>query len=100
MSLIACSGCRRHVRAGDGACPFCGAAVLGAPAPGRPLARLGRAALFAVGATVSVTAAGCDTFNPAPAYGAPPIDAGPDDAAVGVDAGEGIAPLYGGAPGD
>lgn len=32
MALIPCSSCDRHVRPGDSACPFCGAAML-RPAP-------------------------------------------------------------------
>jgi hypothetical protein len=54
--LHPCPSCNRHVRAGDAACPFCGTALAAAPprVPGAPalLGRLGRAALFAAGATL------------------------------------------------
>lgn len=109
MRLTACSGCQRHVRVSEGACPFCGAEVDAASAPPVPvdLGRLGRAALFAFGATLGATAVGCDSA-PAPAYGAPPIDAGQDAGGpapaygapaidAGLDAG-GPAPAYGAAP--
>jgi hypothetical protein len=61
--LVPCPECRRHVRVHEAACPFCGAALeLSAlPAPALPTLRLGRAALFAFGATLaaSVAASGC-----------------------------------------
>jgi hypothetical protein len=91
------------VRAGDHACPFCGA-----PAPIAPIAapergRLSRSAMLAVAATVTACSA-------TPMYGAPPVDAAADaprtDAAPIEDAaGEppedvGIAPPYGIPPTD
>jgi hypothetical protein len=99
-TLVPCVGCGRHVRATESACPFCHAEVTAemaaraAPSPG---ARLGRAALFAFGATIAVTATACGGGSPgndaaAPQdvqsqpdgqmmalYGAPPPDAGPAD---------------------
>jgi hypothetical protein len=55
-TLTPCPSCSRHVRVSDAACPFCGATVTvappgPAPAPGLR-GRLGRAALFAAGATL------------------------------------------------
>lgn len=47
--LVPCSGCRRHFRATDSACPFCSMERLHAPttAPTRSVMKLTRAALFA-----------------------------------------------------
>lgn len=92
MSLIACTGCQRHVRSDETSCPFCGAGVV-APPPGPPrtIGRLGRAALFAFGATLGATTAGC-VDSAVPLYGAPAVDAGADASNP--------APLYGGAPVD
>jgi hypothetical protein len=60
--LTPCRSCQRHVRVTDDRCPFCGVelsaeqrASAPRPLPGR---RLGRAALFAFGATM-VGAAAC-----------------------------------------
>jgi hypothetical protein len=62
--LVPCSGCQRHVRVGDDACPFCGSrtAAAFAAAKGRPSARVGlkRAALFALSTTVAVSACGSE----------------------------------------
>ncbi|MGZ3421470.1 MAG: hypothetical protein ACXVEF_33775 [Polyangiales bacterium] len=83
--LVPCPGCRRHVRAADGACPFCSAAIDSTRIAPDARTRLSRGALFAV-AAASVAIAGCssddtktsttdsgvvDTGGPAPAYGAP-----------------------------
>jgi hypothetical protein len=106
--LVLCPECQRHVRAADAQCPFCGCDHLPAAVPfdGRRLRGLGRAAVFALGATLG--AAGCDGTTPgmdggprdagpdAPwaigdAYGAPPVDAAMFDAAYGgppADAGD------------
>src|SRR6478672_194882 len=46
MSFEPCRECRRHVRAGASACPFCGAAGR-APAKPRMIGRVSRAAIFA-----------------------------------------------------
>lgn len=62
MSFIPCPSCRRHVRSGDSACPFCASALPSdhaSRAIPRPTARLGRGALFAF--AVSVTACGSST---------------------------------------
>ena len=45
--LIPCAECRRHVRASDPACPFCGAAVEAAPPRTSLVGRFSRAAVFA-----------------------------------------------------
>lgn len=74
MTLRVCSGCARHVRHTERACPFC--ATLLKPAPERVplvLPRAGRAAIVAFGAVVS-TAPGCG----GPVYGGPPVDAAID----------------------
>ncbi|MFO0678417.1 MAG: hypothetical protein U0169_17905 [Polyangiaceae bacterium] len=108
-ALVPCSACRRHVRAHESVCPFCGVALdrdamaarvseLAARAPAK---RLGRAALFALGtstaalgaATVSLVT-GCssettdgkdDAGNVVALYGGPPVDAGSDDAKASGD---------------
>jgi hypothetical protein len=57
--LVPCPGCARHVRAAETACPFCAAALpadLAARAVPAAPGRLGRAAAFLFGATVSVAA--------------------------------------------
>ena len=60
MALVPCDACRRHVRSGEAACPFC-KAVRGA-------------ATVAVAAVATLAIAGCDTFSPAAKYGGPPDD--------------------------
>ncbi len=90
--LTPCASCQRHVRCRE-ACPFCGAApVDAAPAPARPIGRLGRAAIFAFGATLGAGAltSGCFTAL----YGAPAPDAGPDAGEVAEDSGA-VVPAYG-----
>lgn len=61
-SLVPCVVCQRHIRAGEASCPFCNAAIEVQRtwlASGR-VARLSRAALFTVGATLAgVTTQGC-----------------------------------------
>ena len=61
--LVPCTACQRHVRASETVCPFCATALdpAHAAAPALPTQRLGRAALFAFGATLaaSLTAVGC-----------------------------------------
>lgn len=120
MKLLPCPSCGRHVRMKSATCPFCQSALpteFGAQATNVIVPRIGRAALFAFGATVATNLAACgDTNNGVDAatgndtgprtedasamslYGAPAPDAGPsslDDAgASAVDAGN-PAPLYG-----
>jgi hypothetical protein len=100
MSLHPCPSCTRHVRATETTCPFCAEAIaIEAPTPRVVSERLGRAALFAVGAAV-ITSSGCAVA----AYGAPPQDSGPNDAAAAAaDAGNpdsGFFPPYGTPPED
>lgn len=74
MSLRECTSCQRHVKRTDTACPFCGEAMTPAAAPVAPLprARLGRAALVALGA--SALTMGCDEPGPRAVYGGPPVE--------------------------
>jgi len=74
--FVACSACRRHVKEGDVACPFCGA---GAPSVG-PLPRLAgvrmtRAAMIAAGTAGTVAAildcGQSSSGNPSAFYGVP-----------------------------
>src|SRR4051812_45810637 len=96
MAFLPCPSCKRHVRAGDEACPFCASSM---PADVRvaaaPTRRLGRSALFAF----AVGVAGCSSEGGVvPVYGAP----APTDTGAKLDAeddpGGGMA-LYG-APAD
>jgi hypothetical protein len=74
------------VRAGEEACPFCGARLAlstSTASTARSTARLGRAATFAFGAALTgLGASGCDDPDPA-------VDAGHADAGVVADAGGG-----------
>lgn len=118
-SLVPCSGCGRHVRVADSACPFCGASIsdeLRAKVIPSTTRRLGRNAAFAFATTLALGAcapaqqpAG-DASNDSAAdsasndsgeqpdssivamYGAPAVDSGADSAPDGG----GTAPLYGG----
>ena len=104
--LVPCPACERHVRVREVGCPFCGvelsAAVRATPAPRRAsVARLSRAALFAVSGGV-VTLASCsggETVSQ-PLYGGVAlVDAGgePADATEEPDAGcVGVDATYGG----
>jgi hypothetical protein len=88
-TLIPCVGCGRHVRVADRGCPFCGADVEAhdSPAVSTVGGRLGRAAIFALGATLAVGAAACGATVVGPdasGDGAAPVsdatpEAGPDD---------------------
>lgn len=107
MSLHPCPGCARHVRRTETTCPFCASAIaIEAPEPRVITERLGRAALFAMGAAV-MTSSGCAVSL----YGAPAPDTGPNDAGVAAaDAGvaldaagnpdSGFFPPYGTPPPD
>jgi hypothetical protein len=107
--LTPCAGCGRHVKIDEGACPFCGDALIAPHARSLPSARLGRAATFAFGAALAAaTTAGCsDSHGPDEDAGTAQEDAGPlrPDSAIAPPYGAppddgGIATLYGGAPGD
>ncbi|MGE0790217.1 MAG: hypothetical protein AB7S26_31370 [Sandaracinaceae bacterium] len=86
-------------------CPFCGGPVPAVePISPTALPRLGRAAIFAFGATLAAGATGC---GGGPVYGAPPADAGVDAGAQAMygtppDAGSAdsgtMAAAYGTAP--
>lgn len=89
MSLVPCPSCNRHIRTGEGACPFCGASIsasLASKAIPGATQRLSRAAAFAFTATLTMANCGPGT-TPAPTA----------DAAADADVG--VAPLYG-APAD
>jgi hypothetical protein len=92
------------VRAGDAACPFCGASIAAATIAASPRRRLSRSAILAV--ATSVTACG-GTTTPGPdvsrdgAADAPRADAEPiEDAAGETPDDVGIAPPYGIPPTD
>jgi len=95
--LVPCPSCTRHVRVREQACPFCSVGLppsfAATPAPRRTAAvRLGRAALYAVGGTLTV-ACGSSTVA---IYGAPAVDASMDAADSGQSAAlYGAAPAYG-----
>ena len=62
--LIVCAACERHVKRGDGVCPFCGVKLSCTDADARKApSRLSRAALLTLGAagviTTSVAATSC-----------------------------------------
>ena len=72
--LKACPECRRHVRCGERACPFCGTALtflMRAPEY-RLKTRLGRGATVALGAALGAAGfvMGCDDGTLVPLYGA------------------------------
>ncbi len=103
--LLACPSCARHVRASERACPFCAAslpeAFAAAPARPPPTQRLGRAALFAFGATSIAVASACssgDGSNQIPFYGAPSPDGGADAGDGGEADAPTAVPLYGASP--
>lgn len=58
--LVPCPDCRRHVRVSESACPFCSASLdlAATPEPLLPTRRLGRARLFAFGATLAASITG------------------------------------------
>lgn len=64
MELTPCSGCRRHVRASEPACPFCGAASLSAARSG-PSQRLSRAGLIAFALATGCSKPPAATEDPA-----------------------------------
>lgn len=78
MKLVACTGCARHVRCDEAACPFCGRATAPcASADGAaPPAALSRAALVFLGASAIAACGKTDrTYDPEPVavYGPPPM---------------------------
>src|SRR5690348_8870397 len=90
--LVPCPACSRHVLSIERRCPFCGAELPATVSPPAtlPRTRLGRAAMFAAGATL-VGVAAC-AGPPVPLYGAPaPVDAGSGGTGGGGGAGGGTA---------
>jgi hypothetical protein len=88
--LRPCPACSRHVRASEPACPFCerelDAAFRSVPSPRAPaVARLSRAALFAIGAGGVAAGTGCGSTSPR----VPTVTAAVPGAAPGV-AGSGV----------
>jgi hypothetical protein len=99
-----CHQCNRHARAGSAVCPFCSAALTGAPiGHARPVGKsraaqiLGAAGVALGVATAGVTTGACDgdeaaqdagnATPPGDAYGGPPIrDSGPDRVTPSGDA--------------
>jgi hypothetical protein len=63
--LTPCSACQRHVRVGSPQCPFCGVNIVPAsgalPRTTAPRAGLKRAAVFALSASVAVSACGSES---------------------------------------
>jgi hypothetical protein len=108
--LIPCLSCHRHVRVDEDACPFCGVErsleLRASAPPALPKRRLGRAALFAFGATLA--GANCGDVTPTSDAGA---DGATKDGAAGASgvagtgaggnsgAAGGVVALYGGPPG-
>jgi hypothetical protein len=96
--LHPCESCARHIRAGEAACPFCGAAVtqVAAPARGSVARPMSRAALLFMGATTSIACGSSSTNPPTTEPDAAIQDSGVDAAIQdsGVDTGEPAA-MYG-----
>jgi hypothetical protein len=115
--LASCPSCARHVRVSEAACPFCRASLSEAfratPARQAPRARLGRAALFALGTGAVAVTPGCSSSSTPgvqPLYGGVTVEDASVDAAAadtgstgsdaaadaeGTDGGPSAQPLYG-----
>ncbi len=89
-SFVPCPACARHVREGDGVCPFCGAKAVSAPRPmAAPRGFVSRAVLLAgaaAGASIALTE--CSSSTVSPAYGGifVPADASAADGRSSDDA--------------
>lgn len=81
--LVPCGECRRHVRCGEGPCPFCGSAVADAPAPPLPDRALSRAALFVFASSVALGAACKSTSDQGPGT-QPVVQTRPDTSQVAL----------------
>jgi hypothetical protein len=68
-ALVACGKCRRHARVG--ACPFCGARVVGAPVPSMERRATSRRDVLLFATTLGIVGCGARTGLPEP----PPGDA-------------------------
>lgn len=97
--LVPCGGCARHVRAEEGPCPFCGAAI-SSPPPATALRGATRAAIFYLGATLAACG-GQSQPEPEPTimqpYGAPPNPEPPEPPPDPIEP-ESVAAPYGAAP--
>jgi hypothetical protein len=94
--LLPCPGCRRHVRASEARCPFCGEIIMrmqGARAVPEPQKRLTRAGVFLFASTLAVTGCGGKSDEPGTTPG---VDSATDGTTDGVttDTG-GPGPMYG-----
>ena len=103
--LVPCPGCERHVRYDEAACPFCRTtlALADTPPPRVPATRLGRAALFAFGASLAAGVVACsssDDGGEQNAYGAPPMDGGGASGGSGGSSGAAGGAGAGGQTGD
>jgi hypothetical protein len=100
-----CGTCARHVKQGDAACPFCGAATRKAAPPAALSAagRLSRSALFAAGAVgAALATTDCTSASPQPAYGGvvtPASDAASGSSSGGVTDGSSTTPVDSGGGG-
>jgi hypothetical protein len=98
--LEKCTGCARHIRVSEATCPFCNVVLADSFREPRSRAtatgRIGRAALFALGATaVGVAANACSSDDTQEvADGGPPIGIAAYGTVVGIglDGGEDAAP--------
>jgi hypothetical protein len=96
MSFCPCPRCKRHVRAGESACPFCNAAL---PADFGPAPRVvapvtgpfARAAILFMGAATTACSSGSAEPVPSPYYGPAVIDA---DATTKQDSGEPLPVVF------
>ena len=71
--LVVCQVCHRHVKQGDGRCPFCRSAM--------PEARASVLLAGAVAVGIGLSLAACSaisTYGPPPYDAAPPVDSGSD----------------------
>jgi hypothetical protein len=95
--LVPCPACDRHVRTTHDHCPFCAAALptdLARHAIPSAPRRLGRAAAFAFGATVSLTACGGDVVG----QGGTTTGTGGEGGSTTTTTTTMLGTLYGGAP--
>jgi hypothetical protein len=88
--LAPCTSCRRHVRADEPCCPFCGGAI--GEATNRAVARAPRVAMLFAGALGIAGCSATDDGNVVAMYGAPISDSATLDTSMGA--------LYGGPPVD
>jgi hypothetical protein len=93
MSLHPCPSCRRHARASEASCPFCGEALV-SPSADRRTRYIRRVGVIAAMASLSgCPSSGSDGSTGAvPPYGLPPepdmvvdVDGGPDEPDAGDD---------------